>query len=261
MSRVGASVLGMEADFEEDFDGPQLDPGRWVDHFLPHWTTPDRSAARYRLNDDGLELRIEVDQPAWLPDGDGDRASNLQTGHWSGPLGAADGQHRFRDGLTVVTSLPTRRLFTPSGGRVEATMRARPDPTIMLAFWLIGFEEAGGDQSGELCVAELFGDAVGTETSVVSVGVKAHHDPVLHDDMVRVPLPIDATDWHTYAVEWGPGGIRFFVDDLPVHESVQSIAYPMQLMVDLFEIAPPAVRDPADYPKLGHVRSVRGYPS
>jgi hypothetical protein len=35
----------------------------------------------------------------------------------------------------------------------------------------------------------------------------------------------------------------------------------MQLMVDLFEVAPPAVRDPADYPKVGDVRSVRGYPS
>jgi hypothetical protein len=29
-------------------------------------------------------------------------------------------------------------------------------------------------------------------------------------------------------------------------------------MVDLFE-APPAVRDPAAYPKVGDVRSVRGY--
>lgn len=260
MSRVGASVLGMAGVFEENFDAAELDPSRWVDHFLPHWTTPDRSAARYRLTDDGLELRIEADQPAWLPDG-ADRASNLQTGHWSGPVGSADGQHRFRDGLAVVTPQPTRRLFVPSSGRVEATMRATADPTIMLAFWLIGFEQAGGDESGELCVAELFGDAIGTETSVLSVGVKAHHDPRLRDDMVRISLPVDATAWHTYGVEWGRDGIRFFVDESLVHESSQTIAYPMQLMVDLFEIAPPSVRDPADYPKLGHVRSVRGYPS
>ena len=88
---------------------------------------------------------------------------------------------------------------------------------------------------------------------MVSTGVKAHHDPRLSDDMVRVPLPIDATDWHTYAVEWRPDHIRLFVDGLPIHEVAQSIGYPMQLMVDLFEVAPPDVRDPAAYPKVGDV--------
>ena len=39
-------------------------------------------------------------------------------------------------------------------------MRATDDPSCMLAFWLIGFEERP-DDSGELCVAELFGEAVG----------------------------------------------------------------------------------------------------
>ena len=260
MSRGGASVLGMADVFDENFDAPVLDPGRWVDHYLPHWTTPDRSAARYRLGDEGLELRIDADQPAWVPD-DGTRASNLQTGTWSGPFGSPRGQHRYRTGLAVVTPQPSRRLFTPAGGRFEATLRARADPTTMLAFWLVGFEEDGDEQSGELCVVELFGDAIGAKTSTLSVGVKAHHDPRLHDDMVRVPVPIDATDWHTYAVDWRPHDIRFFVDDQLIHESAQSIGYPMQLMLDLFEVAPPVVRDPAGYPKVGDVRSVRGYPS
>jgi hypothetical protein len=261
MSPGTGSVRSMAADFVEDFGGPQLDPGKWIDHFLPHWTTPERSAARYRLGPGGLELRIEADQPAWAADGDGDRASNLQTGTWSGPAGSPHGQHRYRDGLVVISPQPARRLYTPTHGRFEATMRARADPTIMLAFWLVGFEEGGGEQSGELCVVELFGDAIGPETSVLSLGVKAHHDPRLHDDMVRVPVAIDATDWHTYAVEWGADDIRFLVDDHEVHRVAQAIDYPMQLMVDLFEVSPPAVRDPAAYPKAGHVRSVRGYPS
>jgi hypothetical protein len=244
--------------FEELFDTPHLDPGRWVDHYLPHWTTPDRSRARYRLAGDGLELRIEADQPAWMADDDGTRVSNLQTGAWSGPAGSERGQHRYRDGLVVVSPQPSRRLFTPSGGRVEATLRASVDPTLMLAFWLVGFEEDGDEQSGEICVVELFGDAIGPETSTLSVGVKAHHDPRLTDDMVRVDMPIDATDWHTYCAEWRPHEILFFVDGQQIHSVAQSIDYPMQLMVDLFE-ASPAVRDPAAYPKVGHVRSVRGY--
>jgi ribosomal protein S18 acetylase RimI-like enzyme len=39
----------------------------------------------------------------------------------------------------------------------------------------------------------------------------------------------------------------------------QRIDYPLQLMVDLFEFPEGAGRDPAAYPKLGEVRSVRGY--
>jgi hypothetical protein len=42
---------------------------------------------------------------------------------------------------------------------VEATLRAHGDPTCMLALWLIGFEDDGPEQSGEICVCELFGNA------------------------------------------------------------------------------------------------------
>ena len=106
--------------FEDGFAGG-VDPSRWVDHYPPHWTTPERSAARYAVGDGGLTLRIDADQPAWLPeDGDGLRVSNLQTGTFSGP---------------------TRRLWTPAAGLVEATVSASADPTCMLAVWLVGLFE------------------------------------------------------------------------------------------------------------------------
>ena len=107
--------------FVETFAGSSLDAGRWVDHYLPHWTTPDRSAARYDLPGDGLRLRIDADQPAWRPEDGEMRVSNLQTG-------TCDGQHSHRPDMSVVTPQPTRRLFTPSSGLAEAVMRASPDP-------------------------------------------------------------------------------------------------------------------------------------
>jgi hypothetical protein len=67
----------------------------------------------------------------------------------------------------VATAQPARRLYTPSAGLVEAVLRASDDPTCMLAFWLVGFEEESPEQSGEICVAELFGNAVGPERSRV----------------------------------------------------------------------------------------------
>jgi hypothetical protein len=250
---------GYELAFDEDFAAPELDPSRWVAHYLPHWTTPERSAARYDLRPGLLRLRIDADQPAWRPE-DGDmRVSNLQTGSFSGPPGSSIGQHRHRPDLLVRTAQPTRRLYTPSSGLVEAVLRASPDPCCMLAFWLVGFEEESPEASGEICVAELFGHAVGPERSRARIGVKAHNDPRLRQDMQDVELGLDATEWHTYGAQWTPESIRFFVDGQTVRTVDQRIDYPLQLMVDFFEFPEGGDRDPAAYPKVGEVRAVRGY--
>jgi hypothetical protein len=250
---------GFELEFDEDFTAPILDPDRWVPHYLPHWTTPERSAARYELRAGILRLRIDRDQPAWrLEDGEL-RVSNFQTGTFSGPVGSPIGQHRHRPDLTVRTAQTTRRLYAPSSGRVEAVLRASDDPTCMLAFWLVGFEQESPEHSGEICVAEIFGNAIGARRSRVRIGIKAHNDPRLHTDMEEVALDLDAGDWHIYAAEWTTERIRFFVDDLLVRTVRQRIDYPMMMMVDLFEFPEGSDRDPTAYPKLGEVKAVRGY--
>jgi hypothetical protein len=245
-------------EFDEDFAGEALDPQRWISHYLPQWTTPERSAARYDLRRGLLRLRIDADQPAWRVEDGEMRVSNLQTGALSGPVGSSIGQHRHRPDLKVRTAQSTRRLYTPSGGLAEAVMRASPDPTCMLAFWLVGFE-ASPEDSGELCVAELFGNAVGPDRSRVRIGVKAHNDPRLAWDMEEVPLDLDATDWHTYSAEWTSERVRFFIDDELIRSVHQGIGYPLQLMVDLFEFPNGPQRDPTTYPKTADVRAVRGY--
>jgi beta-glucanase (GH16 family) len=141
----------------------------------------------------------------------------------------------------------------------EARLRATADPTCMLAVWLVGFEEAAPEQSGEICIAELYGHALGPGGSTVRMGIKAHHDPRLREDMADVALGIDATDWHTYAAAWTAEETRFYVDDRLVRIVPQGLDYPLQLMIDLFEFPTGSVRDPATYPKTGQVASVRGY--
>jgi hypothetical protein len=257
IGRVAVDRRGYVLEFEELFESEPLQ--QWVPHYLPHWTTPERSAARYELGTGVLRLRIDRDQPAWRDTDPGLRVSNLQSGSWSGPLGSARGQHRHVDGLRVVTAQRERRLYTPRSGLVEAELRAVADPTTMLAFWLIGFEAESPDNCGEICVVELFGDSIGTTASTLSIGVKAHRDPRLRDDMARIRASLDATSWHTYAAAWNPQRIRFFVDDQHVRTVEQGIDYPMQLMIDLFEFRPDDTADPGAYPKTGDVRAIRGY--
>src|SRR5690349_14042556 len=86
LERLDPAVAG----FVEDFAGPRLDPGRWVEHYLPHWTTPDRSRARYDLlphdpagAGGGLRLRIDADQLDWRAEDAPLRVSNLQTAVFS----------------------------------------------------------------------------------------------------------------------------------------------------------------------------------
>ena len=144
-------------------------------------------------------------------------------------------------------------------GSSRLKLRSTIDPTTMLAFWLVGFEASAPDDSGEICIIELFGDSIGTTTSELSIGVKAHHDPRLQDDMARVSLDIDASAWHTYSAEWAPDQVRFFVDYWLVRTVDQDIDYPMQLMVDLCEFRADEMLDMSHYPKFGEVRAVRGF--
>lgn len=254
---------GYQPAFVEDFADANLDPARWVAHYLPQWTTPARSLARYDLRPGWLRLRVDADQPAWREADGALRASNIQTGTFSGPVGSEIGQHRYRGDLHVVTEQEARRLYLPVATPaetilVEADLRASPDPTVMLALWLIGFEDRP-ERSGELCVAELFGNAIGTARSRVNMGVKAHHDPRLREDMRTVELDVNAATWHTYSVEWTTTQARFFVDDALIRTVHQGVDYPLQVMIDLFEFPDTAARDRSAYPKFGDVRSIRGY--
>lgn len=250
---------------DERFDGRALDTARWLPHYLPQWSTPERSAARYALGGSGtdastpgLTLRIDHDQPAWSPEFDGElRVSNLQTGVRSGPAGSGSGQHPFRDGLAVRTPQQERALWLPNYGLIEVSLVPCLHPRALTALWLIGFESTP-EQSGELCVVELFGRDIGPDGSGrVGVGVHPFGDPDLRDDFAQVATAIDLRDEHRYTVEWMPGAARFYLDDALIAEVDQSPAYPLQLMLNLYELPDGSPRDPGDYPLEARVTSVR----
>ncbi|MFD7026089.1 hypothetical protein [Promicromonospora sukumoe] len=243
-------------DVEDDFTGGP-DPRLWVPHYLPHWTTPDRSAARYRETAGGLELLIDADQPDWRPEDAPLRVSNLQTGTYSGPAGSRRGTHRHRaNGLVVRTPTPTRLLWAPSAGRAEITVSATRDPGCMLAAWLVGIEHDDETAAGEICVFEIDAAAIGA-TTTARTGIKAHHDPGLTTDMSEVRLPFDATTPHTWTVVWGRGETVIGCEGKVLRRIPQSPGYPLFLMVDLFEIGAPG----GTYPKAAVVHRVRGWES
>ncbi len=240
-------------DVEDDFSGVR--PDLWVDHYLPHWTTPDRSAARYDHTAEGLRLRIEADQVDWRAEDAPIRVSNLQTGTFSGELGSRRGTHRHReDGLFVRTETPTRLLWAPSAGRIDVTVSATRDPGCMLAAWLVGTEHRDEADAGEVCVFEIDAAGIGTP-STARTGLKAHSDPRLTTDMAEVKLPFDATLPHTWTAIWGRGETLIGCEDVLLRRIPQAPDYPLFLMLDLFEIGEPN----GSYPKTATLRRFRGW--
>jgi hypothetical protein len=208
-----------------------------------------------------LSLLIEEDQQPWCPELDGEvRVSSLQTALFAGTVGSTVGQHRFNPAAVVTEAQRNVRLYTPQYGKIELRARALDDPRAMVALWLIGYEDKP-TRSAEICVCEIFGRDVGKDHAAIGMGVHPFGDQLITDDFASVRVPIDARDFHVYAAEWTPDGVAFFVDGDPVRTVRQSPAYPMQLMLGIYEFPrddgdPPAVET---YPKAFVVDYVRGY--
>jgi hypothetical protein len=252
--------MRFELEFDETFEGDTLDASRWLPYYLPHWSSRRRSAARYELSGGELRLLIEDDQQPWCPELDGEvRVSSLQTGEFAGPVGSSIGQHRFNPAAVVREAQPNVRLYTPQYGRIELRAKALDDPRAMVALWMIGYEDEPR-RSAEICICEIFGRDVAGDHVGVGMGVHPFGDPQIVDDFSRETIEIDARDFHLYAAEWTPDDVTFFVDGCRRKRVDQSPAYPMQLMLGIYELpAPDGDEQPTSYPKVFVVDYVRGY--
>jgi hypothetical protein len=221
--------------FVDHFDGPALDTTVWVPHYLPQWSSRVASAATYAVSDSCLHLTIPVDQGLWCP-GEHDplRVSGVQSGVFSGPVGSTVGQQPLHEGSVVRESQETQWGWTPRYGHLE--MRARMDltPRSMAAWWLVGLEDQP-ERCGEICVVEVFGDALTPAGAAVGMGVKALRDPSLRQDFAAPVLAIDVGEFHDYSVDWSPDGAQFSVDDQVVRVVDVVPDYPMQSMVAVFD--------------------------
>ncbi|MEV0146742.1 MULTISPECIES: glycoside hydrolase family 16 protein [unclassified Nonomuraea] len=254
MEFPGSPVVPVgELEFEDTFEGGRIDEKKWVASYLPQWTTRTAAAARYRLGDGRLRLLIEEDQPPWSPELEGGlRVSSLQTGVFAGPVGSRIGQHGRGNAVVREEQRPAR-LYTPRYGRIEMRAKATDDPNCMVALWMIGYED-GPERSAEICVAEIFGRDVQPGQARIGMGLHPFGDPAITDDFTVETLHIDAREFHVYAADWTPGRVTFSVDGQHVRTVNQAPAYPMQLMLGIYEFQPGGA-----YPKEFVVDHVRGY--
>lgn len=188
------------------------------------------------------------------------RVSSLQTGQFSGPVGSTVGQQRFNPAAVVREAQENVRLYTPHYGRIELRAKALDDPSAMVALWMIGYEDEP-TRSAEICVCEIFGRDVSEDNASIGMGLHPFGDPAITDDFEAVRVPIDVREFHLYAAEWTREHVVFLVDGQPVKTVNQSPAYPLQLMLGIYEFPQDGAdaRRPEAYPKTFVVDYVRGF--
>ena len=228
---------GLRLIFEDDFDAAELDRAVWLPHYLPAWSSRAETAATYAMSDSCLQLTIPPTQALWCA---GDhkpplRVSGVQSGNFSGPVGSTIGQQPYRDGLTVCEEQQIFWGWTPEQSYIEMRARGVISPRAMFSLWLVGLEDQP-NRSAEICIVEIFGDAVvAGKSAAVGMGLHAFRDPSVSEDFEAVRLPIDVSEFHTYAVDWTLDTADFLVDGRLVRRCPSPPAYPMQFMLAVFD--------------------------
>lgn len=249
------------SDFDDDFPGSALDLSVWDPHYLPHWSSREASRATYAVAESVLRLTVPVDQPLWCPDLHPDplRVSGIASGGHSGPVGSTTGGQPFLAGQTVCEEQPRLEGWLPSRGEVAVRCRMELSHRSMAAVWLSGFEETP-EQSGEVCLLEVFGkDVVPGQSAEVGMGIKKFRDPAISHDFDAPRLSVDVSAWHTYAVRWDAAGAEFSVDGRSVRGCRDAPAYPLQVMVAVFDFPAWSAGDDDDLAPVLEVDRIRGW--
>ena len=249
--------------FVDDFDGAHLDRSVWLPHYLPAWSSRAASRAACSVRDSALHLTIPPDHPLWCPEDHHPamRVSGVQSGSFSGPVGSTTGQQPFLPGQKVKEEQPAFWGWTPHHGTIEVRMRGLVTPRSMFAAWLVGLEQAP-EESAEICIAEIFGDAVVPgDSAAVGTGLHSFRDPSVPEDFEAVRLPIDVREHHDYAITWTPDSVEFSVDGQQVRRCGPPPSYPVQLMLAVFDFPDKATDADRDAVPEMVVDRVRGYSS
>ena len=229
---------GYVLDFSAEFDGDELNTEHWLPQYLPHCTSNEiGSAARYKVENGNLNLYITKDSPDYFGGQPGSTdpdnllwiANGIQT--WE--------KNNLHPGGAQVTTVEPFEGYATQYGYFEIRMKM-PDTKGggYAAWWLIGTQDDtdGTDsvQNGEIDVLETFFENPG----VFEPKVHTWDDTNLNEWANKIELdgdPIDyVNEFHTYAMDWRPEGITFYVDGKKVAMTSESPQYRMCMILSMY---------------------------
>lgn len=221
---------------DDDFEGTELNTKYWIPTYLPQWSSREKAKPSYRIQDSVLTLFLSDGQEPWCREwNDEVWVSNLQTGVFSGEVGSIVGQHHFAENLVVREFQQKEWKVTPKYGYVEFKARCNMSKENIAALWLIGIEEEPC-QSAEICLFEWKGWNIESDSATIGYGVHPFADDKMKDEFYEDKFDINVREWNTYALEWEKDKITFYINGEIIRVINQSPDYPMQIMLDLYDI-------------------------
>ena len=74
------------------------------------------------------------------------------------------------------------------------------------------------------------------EYAVIGYGVHPFADGNIKDEFYEEKFSINVKEWNTYALKWEEDKITFYLNGNKIKVINQSPDYPMQIMLDLYDI-------------------------
>ena len=188
--------------WSDEFSGDSLDMSRWS-YELGNW----------KLDADGNyitggwgnnEQEFYTDSNATVSDGVLTIAARKE--HYSDPV---QGEYEYTS-----ARLSTQHKFSVCGGRIEVRARCDSGKSLWPAIWMLPEDSlyGGWAASGEIDIMEGWGSTPEKICGTIHFGDQWPNNTYLTNDYIFAEG--DSTEnWHTYAVEWQSGEIRWYVDD------------------------------------------------
>ena len=206
--------------FADDFDGPALDPGVWVPHYLPHVELARRDRRDLRASPDSeLRLTIPPEQGLWCAERPRSAAAGLRH-----PVGRVlrRGRQHGRPAAVPRRRARARAPADPVG--LDAAPRSARDPRAhgrsaarsMAAVWMVGLE----DEPDAVRARSASSRCSATRSATRTAGRRRPSGWASTRSATRrsprssraARVPIDVAEFHVYAADWRPGRVDFLVD-------------------------------------------------
>lgn len=190
---IDPSMLEYQLVWEDNFDGTELDMDSWgYETHEPGWVNNE------------LQKYVAGEECVWIEDGD----LVIQA------LKIVDdetGEVTYHSGR-----VNTRMKHDFEYGRIEARIKFPEGKGFLPAFWMMPKSESlygSWPRCGEIDIAEVLGHDTGTTYGTIHYGIPHNENQnkfTLEDGTTF------SSDYHVFAIEWEPGCIKWFVDDVEI---------------------------------------------
>lgn len=194
-------ILGYELVWNDEFDGDSLDETKWGYHYGKGF---QRKLNRWK----DLELQYNTDREenVRVEDGKLILTAIKET--------APDKDMDYTSGCVKTVSEEDGTLFATTYGRIEARIKMPRGEGLWSAFWMRPEDESiygELEEPAEIDIAENIDRDIDTTTGIMRYGAGEHK--FFAGAHYFFPDEEDRADFHTYALEWSPDEIKWYVDN------------------------------------------------